>query len=122
MGISNMIAEFQKAGISSIHYQIHDKWIPSDMVPFVACVNQLVAEIKQEKIIMVHCNGGKGRTGLVVVAAMMALGMEQDEGVRIIREARPGMIYNPAQLLYLLAYHKYLTDQQEKFNSFQPKS
>jgi len=47
------------------------------------------------------------------VAAMMALCMDQDEGIRIIREVRPGMIYNPAQILYLHAYKKYLTERSQ---------
>lgn len=44
---------------------------------------------------------------------MISLGMDQDEAIRIIREARPGMMYNPAQVLYLHAYKKYLTDQEQ---------
>lgn len=55
---------FIQAGIQSIHYPIHDKWIPSEMIDFIACVTRVVAEIQLGRIILVHCNGGKGRTGL----------------------------------------------------------
>lgn len=80
-------------------------------------MKQVVEQIRRQRRILVHCNGGKGRTGLVAGATLMALGMEQDDAVQIMRDTREGMIQNPAQLLYLRAFKKAV---QESPNMFAP--
>lgn len=45
-----------------------------------------------------------GRTGLVVVCALVALGVDPSKAIDITREARDGMIQNPAQILYVRAF------------------
>jgi len=106
MGIPKFRQELEKKGIESLHFPIVDKWIPSAMDDLVRNVEQLIVRIKQGRIILVHCNGGKGRTGLLVVSTLVALGMEVNDAVQAIREARPGMIQNPAQLIYVRAFKK----------------
>jgi len=83
----------------------------------------------------VHCNGGKGRTGLVVVSCLVMLGtlifsltlcsnvnrllmvipyfvgLDPSEATDVVRASRPGMLYNPAQILYVRALKAYLTGQ-----------
>jgi len=68
------------------------------MDDLIRLVEQVVERIREDKVIVVHCNGGKGRTGLVVVATLCALGMSVDDAVKATRAARPGMIQNPAQV------------------------
>ena len=60
-----------------------------------------------EKVVLVHCFGGKGRTGLLVVAILLAAGATLPEAVFAIRKSRKGTIMNPLQLLYLqwVAHH-----------------
>lgn len=107
MGIPNMITIVKGAGIESIWLPIRDKWIPSSMDDLIRLVEQIIEHIREGKVIVVHCNGGKGRTGLVVVATLCGLGMSVDEAVKATRSARPGMIQNPAQILYARAFKMY---------------
>eukprot|EP00029_Vermamoeba_vermiformis_P010071 TRINITY_DN5229_c0_g1_i1.p1 TRINITY_DN5229_c0_g1~~TRINITY_DN5229_c0_g1_i1.p1 ORF type:complete len:724 (-),score=146.18 TRINITY_DN5229_c0_g1_i1:264-2435(-) len=98
IGIPNMITIVKGSGIESIWLPIRDKWIPSSMDDLIRLVEQIIERIRDGKVIVVHCNGGKGRTGLVVVATLCGLGMSVDDAVKATRAARPGMIQNPAQV------------------------
>lgn len=53
----------KELGMESIHFPIIDKWIPDDLLAMVKCVLDMLKEIKRGRIMLVHCNGGKGRTG-----------------------------------------------------------
>jgi hypothetical protein len=43
--------------------------------------------------------------------------MEQDEAVQLMRDAREGMLRNPAQLLYLRAFKKTILEMPNVFPS-----
>jgi len=89
-----------------ISFPIPDKWIPSSMDRLVQVVGELVGLVRQGECILVHCNGGKGRTGLIVVSTLVALGMDPSDATEKIRIAREGMIRNPAQLVYVIAFKR----------------
>ncbi len=75
------------------------------MDDLIRLVEQIIERIREGKVIVVHCNGGKGRTGLVVVATLCGLGMSVDDAVKATRAARPGMIQNPAQVSQMRCYN-----------------
>jgi len=76
-------------------------------------VEILIDHIKKGKTILVHCNGGKGRTGLIVVSCLIVLGVPVDQAVQILRTARPGMLRNPAQEVFLHAFKSRLHPEGE---------
>eukprot|EP01121_Diplochlamys_sp_Union-15-3_P003361 TRINITY_DN1320_c0_g1_i4.p1 TRINITY_DN1320_c0_g1~~TRINITY_DN1320_c0_g1_i4.p1 ORF type:complete len:323 (-),score=57.99 TRINITY_DN1320_c0_g1_i4:119-1087(-) len=106
MGIPNFVEEVQRANIEVLHFPIKDKWIPSSMDYLVNAVQEILKRMKQGKCIVVHCNGGKGRTGLIVTAILVTLGMDVSPAIDLTREAREGMIRNPAQIFYAKAFRK----------------
>jgi protein-tyrosine phosphatase len=52
--------------MESIHFPIIDKWIPDDLLAMIKCVLEMVSQVKRQRIMLVHCNGGKGRTGMLL--------------------------------------------------------
>jgi hypothetical protein len=58
--------------------------------------------------VLVHCNGGKGRTGVIIVGTLLRLGLSLPRAIHAIRTARVGCIHNPSQILFLLWYSQYL--------------
>mmetsp|Transcript_19491 Transcript_19491/g.40834 ORF Transcript_19491/g.40834 Transcript_19491/m.40834 type:complete len:265 (-) Transcript_19491:62-856(-) len=87
-----------------------DKWLPSfsSIEEVVAQADMILCQLRSsEKVVLVHCFGGKGRTGLLVVAILLAAGATLPEAVFAIRKSRKGTIMNPLQLLYLqwVAHH-----------------
>jgi protein-tyrosine phosphatase len=113
MGLSDVSERLQSVGIEWLHYPISDKWIPGSNDDFLNLTQILVEKIKLGKRIVVHCNGGKGRTGLTVVACLIKLGVTQLEAITKIRNVRPGMLQNPAQQMYLSMLEKKLHKDQK---------
>lgn len=57
----------------SLHFEVRDKWIPDRTSSFVQqLVLPLAAALMEGKKVLVHCNGGKGRTGTAVAAVLMS--------------------------------------------------
>jgi len=113
MGIPDLHMRLNEHDIETVHFQIKDKWVPEYMEDLVAMVQMMLVRIERQRCILVHCNGGKGRTGLVVVSTLVALGVPIDEAVSVVRKARDGMIQNPAQLIYVRAFKQHW-DTKEK--------
>jgi ankyrin repeat protein/protein-tyrosine phosphatase len=117
MGIAHLTTSVESYGMESIHFPIQDKWIPSNIGEVASLVEIIVLRVHQGKTIVVHCNGGKGRTGLVVVATLYALGIPIDDGIKLIRDVRPGMIQNPVQLMYLKVFKMYWDNKHKRDES-----
>lgn len=99
--IPNLVEEIEKMGMESIWFPIKDKWIPESMADLIRLVDALVTRLKSGKIIAVHCNGGKGRSGTVAVACLVAMGQRVDKSIDVVRKARSGTIRNPLQIVYV---------------------
>jgi len=81
-----------------------DKWLPSftEITQVVEKADEILEELRvHKKTVLVHCFGGKGRTGLLVVAVLLAAGASLPEALVAIRSSRKGTIMNPLQLIYL---------------------
>jgi len=100
-------------GLESIEFSIHDKWLPNSIDNFMKVVEDIVEHIRNEKTILVHCNGGRGRTGLIVGACIIILGYPSDQAIQLVRSARSGMLRNPAQEVFLRALQSKLQSGSE---------
>jgi hypothetical protein len=67
-------------------------------------ISDMVERVDLGQRLVIHCNGGKGRTGLVACAILVAKGMSPDHAIHAIRARRKGMIRNPAQIFYLKVF------------------
>ena len=55
-----------------IHYpKFRDKWIPDDEEEFLKLIELVARDVLDGKRVLIHCNGGKGRTGTLVAALLM---------------------------------------------------
>lgn len=104
MGIPHFVETVTLHGMEVIHSPIKDKWIPNSMDYFMNLIEELVEQVALGKNIVVHCNGGRGRSGLVVVSTLVALGLEPGKATDIVRSSRARMLYNPAQILYVKVF------------------
>jgi len=93
-------------GMESIHFPIKDKWIPNSMPKLMELVEFIISRLKERKTVVVHCNGGKGRSGTIVVATLVGLGKKVDNAIKVVRSTRSGTIRNPVQIAYLKRFKK----------------
>lgn len=113
LGIPTLFEDVENRGIESIHFPIKDKWVPDSMTELIKLVDIILQRLKQGKTVVLHCNGGKGRSGTVAVACLVAMGKNAPKSIEVVRKARSGTIRNPLQVLYVkrfkkawLAYHR----------------
>jgi len=92
--------------MESIHFPIKDKWIPNSMPKLIELVELIISRLKDSKTVVVHCNGGKGRSGTIIVATLVGLGKKVDNAIKVVRKTRSGTIKNPVQIAYLRRFKK----------------
>jgi len=106
VGISNLFTEAKNRGMESISFPIKDKWIPNSMPKLISLVELIITKLKERKTVIVHCNGGKGRSGTIVVATLVGLVKKVDNAIKVVRKTRSGTIRNPVQIAYLGRFQK----------------
>ena len=84
------------------HLPIQDKRRPHDTPAFDALIQRLVDRIERDDMkVVIHCNGGKGRSALVAAAVLIGLGVRYKAAISSVRAARAGSLRNPLQLWFL---------------------
>eukprot|EP01090_Pellita_catalonica_P001985 TRINITY_DN11674_c0_g1_i1.p1 TRINITY_DN11674_c0_g1~~TRINITY_DN11674_c0_g1_i1.p1 ORF type:complete len:814 (+),score=213.96 TRINITY_DN11674_c0_g1_i1:109-2550(+) len=104
--IKSIFSELKARNIKSLFMPIKDKWIPKSMVRLIGLVEKILACLRQEETVVVHCNGGKGRSATVLVAVMIAMGRPVSDATKIIQRTRKGTLKNPLQQAYLRKFKK----------------
>lgn len=113
-GLSDVGSQVAAAGMDWFQFPMRDKWIPLDTASFLSkLVRPMCAWLREGKRVLVHCHGGKGRTGTAVAAVLLtSVGDENTEtlgqAIERMRASRPGMLKNPWQQLYLRHLHSCL--------------
>jgi hypothetical protein len=94
-GTPHLLSAARGVGLLTAHFPIRDKWIPGAHGPMVHALQQLHAQVAAGGRVVVHCNGGKGRTGLVVCLLLCTAPrtpFSPREAVTAVRAARPGTL------------------------------
>jgi len=112
--IPNLLEEVAYHGMLPYHYPIKDKWIPNSMEGLISSVEWIIEKLKEGLTVVCHCNGGKGRSGTLLVATLIGLGRKVHVAIDIVRKARAGTIRNPLQIAYVKRFKKAWKKSQRK--------
>ncbi len=89
--IANLFELIKKHNFSHYYFPIKDKSAPKNKVQLRRFLNNLCDEIQKDKKILIHCNAGLGRSGLIASLICKKLGIVE-EPISFIRQIRPGAI------------------------------
>ena len=94
--VANLFELIKKHKFSHYYFPIKDKSVPKNKVQLHRFVDCLCDEIHKDKNILIHCNAGLGRSGLIAALLCKKLGTVE-EPISFIRRYRPGSIETKEQ-------------------------
>ncbi|KNC49278.1 dual specificity protein phosphatase [Thecamonas trahens ATCC 50062] len=111
MGLQDLGDVAQRAGLvweGSVTWR--DKWVPT-LADLALAAETIAVHLAAGRRVVVHCNGGKGRTGLAVAATLLTCArasadsaLSLDDALSAMRAERLGMLRNPVQIAAVLAF------------------
>jgi protein-tyrosine phosphatase len=75
------------AGLSFVEFPIPDFSVP-DPEALQCLAEKIAKDVRKGYYVVVHCRGGIGRSGVVAGAALIAMGADAEEAMRLVSEAR----------------------------------
>ncbi len=94
--ISALFDLIKKHQFTHYYFPIKDKSVPKNKVELNRLLNELCTELHKHKKILLHCNAGLGRCGLIAALVCKRLGISESP-ISYIRKHRPGSIETKEQ-------------------------
>lgn len=96
---------FGSAGIRCLRAPIADFDAPDAMfeAEWPATLGHALAVLNEGGRVVAHCRGGKGRSGMIAAALLIAGGMAPADAIAEVRRSRPAAIETARQERWLLA-------------------
>ena len=91
LNVSTLFEIIKKHKFAHYYFPIKDKSVPRDITELNRLLNDLSLKIRQNKKILLHCNAGLGRSGLIAALLCKKLGVSENP-ISYIRKHRPGAI------------------------------
>lgn len=104
--IEGLFERAEQLGIEVSRFPIRDVSVPpADAMPkFAELIDGVVAAMREDRTVVVHCRGGLGRSGVVAACALTALGVEPSQAITHVRGARPGAVETRAQEAWVSSF------------------
>jgi ADP-ribosyl-[dinitrogen reductase] hydrolase len=92
--ITNLPEKLAEYGIRWIHLPIRNRSLPTTDFEMVWSVvgEELRSILRKGGRIVIHCQEGVGRTGLIAARLLIEMGVKKDDAISIVRNARVGAL------------------------------
>jgi len=102
LGAEALPGALRDAAIRWMHFPIRDFGVPEgDVQAQWAGVSELVRQqLRAGGRVLVHCRGGCGRSGMLVLRLMIEAGMAAEEALQRLRAVRPCAVETDAQMVW----------------------
>ena len=88
LGLTDEATECATAGVQFLRMPVPDRGVPPNRTAFDGVVSQVVAELNAGGRVAVHCRQGIGRSALVVLGVLRALGVPTADAIARVSSAR----------------------------------
>lgn len=88
LGLGDERQLLEELGMRFVHFPIPDFGVPADLEAAHVLLDQLAAELTDQRAIVVHCRGGIGRCSILAASALTRLGTEPEAAMEAISAAR----------------------------------
>lgn len=68
-------------------FEIPDRGAPEDRDGFWALAHAVAGRLRQGEVVLIHCAGGVGRTALLAISVLLALGLTAYEARNVVSRA-----------------------------------
>lgn len=92
LGIPDLLQKANALGIETTHFPVDDNGKPESMERFQQVVASAVAALEAGETVLVHCKGGRGRTGMVAAACLVQQGYGPDAAIETVKKYRDGAL------------------------------
>lgn len=97
-GAEILAPELTSQGIAHAHFPIRDFGTPEERNEGWLLLSRLIHQrLQVGEAVLLHCMGGKGRSGMVAMRLLIESGTPPDEALEAVRRARPGAVETEAQ-------------------------
>jgi protein-tyrosine phosphatase len=72
---------------SVLHFEIPDRDAPKDRNAFWALAGDIANRLQQGECVLIHCAGGVGRTAMLTICVLIALGESASEARSVVSRA-----------------------------------
>ncbi|SFR45122.1 Dual specificity phosphatase, catalytic domain [Yoonia tamlensis] len=98
-GAAHLGDDLVRRGIDWLHLPVPDFEVPAHM-DWPRLHARMTAQFDQGHGVLIHCRGGCGRSGMLVLRAMIAAGEAPDAALARLRGVRPCAVETKAQLAW----------------------
>ncbi len=106
VGYSHPAHGGQAKGIQTEHLPINDEGLPESAAAFATLINRVVAALAAGETVLVHCKGGRGRTGMVAAASLVQLGYDPGAAIALVQSVRQGALSTTLKRDYVYQFAK----------------
>ena len=92
LGIPVLLEKAGQLGIETTHFPVDDNGKPDSMEKFKQTVSFATAALEKGETVLIHCKGGRGRTGMLAAACLVEQGYGPEEAIKTVKQYRDGAL------------------------------
>lgn len=92
LGNADLLLKAEQAGMRTVHFPVDDHGKPASMQRFKEVVSSVTAAIDAGETVLIHCKGGRGRTGMLAAACLVEQGYTVETAIDTVRQYREGAL------------------------------
>ena len=96
-GAAGLAEALAARGIGHAAFPIPDFGTPGADADWASLSRDLHRRFQAGEHVLLHCMGGKGRSGMVAMRLLVEQGLRAEEALAMVRRARPGAVETGAQ-------------------------